>query len=150
MGKDDEKPYLLDERDVREAARRRIIVNPTAAIAKGYAPDAATLERVRGIQKRNLALLKRHGVPVTIGMDSYGTSAWPEAEYLLTLGVYSLPELLTLWWTTTPQAIFPGRKIGHLREGYEASFLVTRRNPLERLEYLKELTLRVKQGCLLG
>lgn len=150
MGKDDATPYLLEERDVREAARRKIIVNPTAAIAKGYAPDAASLERVRGVQKRNLALLKRHGVPVTIGMDSYGTSAWPEAEALLALGVYSLPEVLRAWWEITPQAIFPGRRIGRLSDGWEASFLVARRNPLERLEHLKDLTLRVKQGCLLG
>ena len=149
MGKDDEKPYLLDERDVREAARRKIIVNPTAAIAKGYAPDAAILERVRGIQKRNLALLKRHDVSVTIGMDSYGTTAWPEAEYLLGLGVFSLPELLTLWWTTTPQAIFPGRKIGHLTDGYEASFLVLAKNPLTELVNLKTIALRVKQGNVL-
>ncbi|WP_309714504.1 hypothetical protein [Armatimonas sp.] len=149
MGKDDAAPYLLDERDVREAARRRIIVNPTVAIAKGYAPDAASLERVRAVQRRNLALLKRHGVPVTIGMDSYATTAWPEAEYLLGLGVFSLPEVLRTWWTATPQAIFPGRKIGQLNDAYEASFLVLEKNPLLELANLKTIALRVKQGNLL-
>lgn len=149
MGKDDAAPYLLDERDVREAARRRIFVNPTVAIAKGYAPDAASLERVRTMQCRNLALLKRHGVPLTIGMDSYGTTAWPEAEALLALGVFTLTDVLKTWWTTTPQAIFPGRKIGHLQEGYEASFLVLEKNPLLELANLKTIALRVKQGNLL-
>ena len=149
MGKDDAAPYLLDERDVREAARRRIIVNPTVAIAKGYASDAAALERVHTVQRRNLALLKRYGVPLTIGMDSYGTTAWPEAEALLALGVFTLTDVLKTWWTTTPQAIFPGRKIGHLSDGYEASFLVLAKNPLTELANLKTIVLRVKQGNLL-
>jgi imidazolonepropionase-like amidohydrolase len=150
MGKEEAAPYLLDERDVREAARRRVIVNPTVAIAKGYTSDAAALERVRGVQRRNLALLKRHGVPLTIGMDSYGTTAWPEAEALLALGVFTLPEVLKLWWTTTPQAIFPGRKIGQLTDGFEASFLVLEKSPLLELTNLKTIALRVKQGNALS
>jgi hypothetical protein len=149
MGSQPAKAYELAEADVREAGRRGIFVNVTTAIATGYAPDPADLEKVRVVQKRNLSLLKKHGVKITIGMDSYGTGPWPEAEYLLALGVHSLPELLKTWWTDTPRAIFPGRKIGQLSDGFEASFLVLAKNPLERLENLKTISHRVKQGWIL-
>jgi imidazolonepropionase-like amidohydrolase len=50
---------------------------------------------------------------------------------------------------TTPQAIFTSRKIGRLEEGYEASLLVLRENPLEDLERLGDVRLRMKQGRVL-
>jgi hypothetical protein len=49
----------------------------------------------------------------------------------------------------TPRAIFPKRKIGFLRDGYEASFLVLGGNPLADLEHIKNINLRFKQGYLL-
>jgi imidazolonepropionase-like amidohydrolase len=50
---------------------------------------------------------------------------------------------------TTPQAIFPSRKIGRLDEGYEASLLVLRGDPLKDLERLGDVRLRIKQGRVL-
>jgi imidazolonepropionase-like amidohydrolase len=150
MGAEPPEPFLIPEAAAREAGRRGMFVNVTGAIARGYAPDPKALTAVQAVQRRNIALLTRHGVRLTIGMDSYGTGPWPEAEYLRDLGALSLLELLRAWWTHTPQAIFPGRAIGSLKNGHEASFLVLKRNPLERLENLKEITLRVKQGCVLS
>ena len=49
----------------------------------------------------------------------------------------------------TPRAIFPRRKIGFLREGYEASFLALDGNPLTNFEEIKNVRLRFKQGYLL-
>jgi imidazolonepropionase-like amidohydrolase len=51
---------------------------------------------------------------------------------------------------TTPRTIFPNRKIGRLREGYEASFLVLNGNPIENFDYVKNIRLRFKQGVLLN
>lgn len=150
MGSEPTEPFLITESDAREAGRKGIYVNPTAAKAPDYAPDPQTLEKVKQVQRRNIALLQKHGVRFTVGYDSYGTGPWPEAEYLATLGGFSLPDLLRAWWTDTPQAIFPGRRIGAFHEGYEASFLVLKRNPLEQLAYLKEISLYVKQGCVLN
>lgn len=149
MGKQESKPFEIAEPDAREAGRRGIFVNVTGAIAKNYAKEPQALERARALQRRNIALLKKHGVRFTIGMDSYGTGTWPEAEYLAGLDVFTLPELLRSWWTDTPLAIFPGRPIGSIKDGFEASFLVLKHNPLERLENMKGITLRMKQGCLL-
>lgn len=149
MGNQAAKRFEIAESDAREAGRRGIVVNVTGAIAKNYAKEPQALERVRALQRRNITLLKKHRVRLTIGMDSYGTGPWPEVEYLAGLGVFTLPELLHAWWADTPQAIFPYRRIGSLKDGFEASFLVLKHNPLERLENIKDITLRVKQGCLL-
>jgi imidazolonepropionase-like amidohydrolase len=47
---------------------------------------------------------------------------------------------------TTPRAIFPGRKIGRLADGYEASFLVLDGDPLADWSRAHKIVSRVKQG----
>jgi len=49
----------------------------------------------------------------------------------------------------TPKTIFPDRKIGELRPGFEVSFLVLAGNPLEDPENLHRIAMRVKQGRVL-
>jgi len=44
---------------------------------------------------------------------------------------------------------FSKPKIGHLKEGYEASFLVLGGNPIENFENVKDMRLRFKQGYLI-
>ena len=92
-------------------------------------------------------MLKKHKVKVIVGSDSYRTTSLPEALYLSTLTVYSNAELLKLWSEDTPRAILPGRMIGKLEPGYEASFLVLEKNPVEDLSNVKTIVLRVKQGA---
>jgi imidazolonepropionase-like amidohydrolase len=148
IGKEeDPKNYEITEADARLAGRRKTIVQPTSWLAVGYADgNADYLQKAQTIQKRNLKLLKKHGVRFAIGSDSYGTDSWPEVEYQEKLGVFTRAELLNLWCEQTAQTIFPGRKIGRLTDGYEASFLVLEHSPLDNLQHLKEITMRVKQG----
>jgi imidazolonepropionase-like amidohydrolase len=54
-----------------------------------------------------------------------------------------------MWTETTAKTIFPMRKIGALKEGYEASFLALEGNPLEDLQNVRKIKLRFKQGFLL-
>jgi imidazolonepropionase-like amidohydrolase len=54
-----------------------------------------------------------------------------------------------MWCETTAAAIFPQRKIGHLKEGYEASFLVLSGDPLADFTNVQKIELRIKQGELL-
>ena len=49
----------------------------------------------------------------------------------------------------TPATMFPERRIGHLDEGYEASFLVLPGDPLEEWRHTRRIQLRVKQGLQL-
>jgi imidazolonepropionase-like amidohydrolase len=147
LGKDDPKSCEISEADARLAGKNKTIVQPTAWLAKNYTDGKSELlEKAQAVQKRNILLLKKHGVRFAIGSDSYGTNTWPEVEYLEKLGVFTRAELLRLWCQQTPQTIFPGRKIGHLENGYEANFLVLETNPLENLQHLKQIVLRVKQG----
>lgn len=62
------------------------------------------------------------------------------------LGVFTNLEMLKIWCEATPQAIFPHRRIGRFREGYEASFLVLNGNPLEDFSKVKSIHPRFKQG----
>jgi imidazolonepropionase-like amidohydrolase len=69
--------------------------------------------------------------------------------YLHGLGVFDNLALLKLWAEATPRAIFPGRKLGCLQQGCEASFLVLRADPIADFGHVRDIALRVKQGRIL-
>jgi imidazolonepropionase-like amidohydrolase len=146
-GKIDEV-YALSAGDAHEIARRHIVMSPTANLAD-WEQDPDMKSRVRAMQIRNLRLLKKAGVKFGVGTDSYGMDAAKEAACLARLGLFSNLELLKLWAEDTPHIIYPQRRIGRLQEGYEASFLVLRSNPLEHFQATSEITMRFKQGRLL-
>jgi hypothetical protein len=59
-------------------------------------------------------------------------------------------ELLKVWCETTAETIFPKRKIGHLKDGYEASFLVLHAGPIADFANTQKIEMRVKQGEILS
>ena len=65
------------------------------------------------------------------------------------LGVFDNKTLLKIWCENTAKTIFPDRKLGFLREGYEATFLVLNGNSLIDFMNVKDINLRVKQGKIL-
>jgi imidazolonepropionase-like amidohydrolase len=97
----------------------------------------------------NLKLLHDYGVKLAIGTDSPPDTSRGEVEYLRALKVFDDLTLLKMWTQTTSQSIFPSRKIGALREGYEASFLALEGNPLEDWKNARRIRLRFKQGFLM-
>lgn len=138
--------------DVRAAARRGIAVITTCAIVPrlpAVIVPKADLPQVLKIQLVNLKLLRENGVVLAIGSDNVSDSSWNEVEYLGGLGVFDNLTLLKMWTETTPRVIFPKRKIGLLREGYEASFVALEGNPIEDLHNLRKIKVRFKQGVLL-
>jgi hypothetical protein len=94
----------------------------------------------------NLLLLKQHGVPILVGSDHFRRSPLSEVLELRDLKVFTNVELLNIATYATTHAIFPDRLLGKLADGYEANFLVLERNPIENLDNLRSITLRVKQG----
>jgi hypothetical protein len=72
-----------------------------------------------------------------------------EAMNLYNLKAFDNLSLLKLWCEVTPQTVFPNRKVGRLKEGYEASFLVLEGNPLDDFNNVRKITLRFKQGEVL-
>jgi len=140
--------YVLSPEDARATARRGIHVTPTANLTDAITnPDEK--RRTQANQIRNLKLLKDARVQFGVGTDSYGTDSRKEALYLSKIGVWNNLEMLKMWCETTPRAIFRKRKIGFLREGYEASFLVLNQNPLDDFVNTGTIRLRFKQGISL-
>lgn len=88
----------------------------------------------------------RNGVAVAVGSDVFLGSARREAAYMAGLGVYTPAEMPRMWTRTTPALIFPGRRIGRLAPGYEASLLVLACDPLARWACTGEIRLRIKEG----
>lgn len=145
--------WLLTEEDAAEAARRDAAV--VAHVFNGHlSPE------IGRVHTHNLARLKAHGVRLAIGSDDYRQSAIREAIYLQSTGLFSPAEVLRIASETTPQVIFPERRIGRLADGYEASFLVIDGDPIRQplfdvagdnvAEMIKgvvdRIGLRVKQG----
>jgi imidazolonepropionase-like amidohydrolase len=163
---DQDLRMLLTEEDARVAASAEVVVTTTTVAMKpahgkqaqhheshgthspgGHAlsMDHAVWQRAEAVQIYNLRLLHRHGVKLAIGSDHADTSL-AEALHLYELGLFDNLTLLKLWCEDTPRSIFPDRRIGRLQEGYEASFLVLRENPLERFEAVTQIDYRMKQG----
>lgn len=94
----------------------------------------------------NLRLLRAAGAPIIIGSDSFRHTVLPEIEVLNRLGLFTNAELLRLAGEQTTRGIFPGMRLGRLRDGYRADFLVLDRDPLANLDALRAIHLRVKQG----
>ncbi len=146
--------------DIRLAARKKVVVIPTAQIGRIEATDYAeggertlAAERFRRVverQKRLFNLMRRNGVTIALGSDYFGRTLSEELWYLHDNRIFDNETLLGIAAETTPQTIFPNRKIGRLRDGYEASFLVLNGNPLENLERIKDIRLRFKQGFLIN
>jgi hypothetical protein len=143
------EPYEISDADAEKAARQGTYVVTTLSGITGFSPsgpDSLLRRRADSLFIRNLRMMKKHGVRVIVGSDSYRNTSVPEAVYLASLGVYTNAELLKLWSEDTPRAIFPNRRIGRLAPGYEASFLVLDSDPLADFSNVKSIGLRVKQG----
>lgn len=151
----------ITEEDAKLAAKKGITVVTTTRLShtwhgsghvhgSGHGHERETLlPTIEENQRRNLRVLHKHGVKLAIGSDHDETSL-PEAMNLHQLGVFDNLTLLKMWMETTPQAIFPARDIGQLKEGYEASFLVLRCNPVKTFACVEQITLRVKQGYIIN
>ena len=144
--------FLISETDARLAAKRRVRVITTLGWLRADLGDEPQREKEARVQVviPNLRLLKRHGVMVLIGSDQFRQTSLPEIQLISSLSVFTNLELLKMSCEVTPQAIFPKRKIGFLRVGYEATFLVLEGNPLTNFEEIKNIKLRFKQGVLLN
>jgi predicted amidohydrolase YtcJ len=146
----DPKIYEIAEADARLAARKGTFVVTTLGGFRQLDEKSPVRLTAEALFARNLRLLSKHRVRVAIGSDSYRETSAPEARFLASLKVFDHLTLLKMWCETTAEAIFPGRKIGRLNDGYEASFLVLAGDPLKDFTNTGKIEMRVKQGELLS
>lgn len=146
--------YEISATDAKLAARRHTVVVTTLGEAIDWTFDgkenADDRRAVREMIARNLNLLKANHVSLAVGSDHFGGTSAPEARSLARLQVFDNLTLLKMWCEDTAATIFPRRKIGHLKEGYEASFLVLSENPLTDFANTQKIESRFKQGELLA
>lgn len=112
-------------------------------------PQGADANRVKELLVRNLRLLHGSGVRLAIGSDSYRQTSAYEARNLHSLKAFDSLTLLKLWCENTAATIFPKRKIGLLKDGYEASFLALEGDPITDFANAEKVAMRVKQGVIL-
>lgn len=140
--------FLISEADAKLAAKRKVRVITTLGwLDADLGDNPKQREEARTqVVIPNLRLLKKYGVKMLVGSDQFRQTVVPEILLISSLNVFTNLELLKMSCEITPQAIFPRRKIGFLRVGYEASFLVLDGNPLIDFEQIKNIRLRFKQG----
>jgi hypothetical protein len=141
--------FPITEADAALAARKGVDVVTTTYVTADEVKSPDELKKAQAIQIHNLRLLHNAGVKLAIGPDVYGVTSLAEALNLYQLKLFDNLTLLKMWSEATPEVIFPKRKIGHLQQGYEASFLVLDGNPVEDFANVKNIRLRFKQGYLI-
>ena len=151
---DDRRKYELTPEDVKETARRGVWLDIAPVAIEIYNPQdpllkAQVKERIDAVKVHNLKLLKRFNARIAFGSDWFGRTPVNDVLYLQKLSVFSNLEVLKIWCEDTPRSIFPNRKIGLLKAGYEANFIVLDGNPLVDFEQIKNIKLRFKQGYFL-
>lgn len=140
----------LTSADARQAAERGVTVVTTASFVSRADGPPERIARWREVVVANLTTLRDAGVRLAIGSDDYESTSRPEAEWLASLDAFSPAEVLRMWSTSTPKAIFPERRIGVFEEGTEATFLALRADPLTDFSATGDIAVRFKQGRRLG
>ena len=144
------EPWLISDEDARLAAEKGIIQVTTSLPKQWLHEYPNNLERLKKIHSHNLKILKDNDAIIAIGTDSRSESIPDELKNIEGYGIFDNLTLLKMAVESTPKAIFPKRMIGKLEEGYEASFLVLKENPIEALTNLKDIQLSVKEGHVLN
>jgi imidazolonepropionase-like amidohydrolase len=147
--------YEITAADAQLASRNHVFVVTTMGETIRWTLDekekaAPARVAVRQMLVHNLQVLMKHGVRVAIGSDSYRQNSLSEAMSLYNLQAFDNLTLLKMWCETTAATIFPRRKLGHLKEGYEASFLVLSGDPLQDFTNVQKIEKRFKQGEFLS
>ncbi len=142
--------------DIKKAKKKKVFVVPTYVRSQSlvgemtadgqFFTDTARQRRVREVQKINLRRLAEAGVPLALGVDEATKSTRSEVMYLQQLGALTNEQILRALCETTPTVLFPKRKIGALKEGFEGNFVALTGPPLANLLNTRRIELAVKQG----
>lgn len=143
--------YKIREEDAQLAGEKKITVITTLGYLIEDLDAKGDLDKseMMAIIRNNIALLKKHNVPIAIGSDNYGGTSYDEAKALAKSGLFSNLELLKIWTETTVATIFPEKKLGCIKPGYIANFLVIEENPIDSFENFQKISMLVKEGLIL-
>lgn len=153
-------PPIFTPEELKTIRKRKLGVIPTLSLNEEFSIvrnasnnyrgelDLVRFNKIVEFQKKTVAALKNAGFVFAIGSDRQ--SLTPEIDYWAKNNIFEPSFILTTLTATTPQMMYPNRKIGLLKEGYEASFLVLGGNPLTDFNQIKNINLRFKQGTIIN
>ena len=140
----------VSDESIELALSSGAIMVTTFTVANRYRfREPELYEAIVEAQKSNLERLEQAGVKLVVGSDSFRDTSRGEANHLAQLDAVSNLTLLRMWTTNCAQMAFPGRKVGSLEDGFEASFLALSGNPLDDFSYTQDIRLRFKDGRVL-
>jgi len=141
--------YRISEADARLAGKKHIQVTTTLGEGLQLTRDPKSKDfgnALLDVHKNNLLLLRKNKVEILIGSDQFFSNSQGEALALVRSGLMSAQEALHAWCEVTPQAIFPSRKIGKIKDGYEANLMVLSSDPLTDFTAVKDVKMTIKRG----
>jgi len=156
-GKNNLNDFVIPDSILLKASEKNVLITPTVSFAKYYAQswngkemavDSTLLMEKQDFLRKELIRFQKAGINLAFGADQNGSTLMEEIDDLVALNAFSNSYLLSII-TGSPKHIFPNRKIGQIKEDYEASFLVLNENPIEDIDNIKSIYLRVKNGIIL-
>lgn len=141
----DPAPFVVEDALLRAAAERGMALSPTLGLLYADPKDAAGIQRVRTWKAQQVRRWKDAGVTLLYGSDNY-FDVGNELRVMIDSQVWTPRELVELLCVATPRWIFPGRSIGSLGLGHEASFVVLSSNPLDDPRALLKVEAVYKDG----
>ena len=150
LGKDrDVADLLLTAEDAAALAANGIAVVPTVTLSH-TSYDGEALAAIQTVQRHNLMLLKGAGVRIGLGADRWTLNLHDELAVMRAFAIFDGSGMINMATQNGAQIAFPGRKIGKIEEGYEASFLAWFR-PLNRAwAEAREPVVGMRGGALLN
>jgi hypothetical protein len=113
---------MITAADAKAAADAGIFIVPTVTVSLTN-NDGAQLRSIQDVQRHNLVLMNKAGVRMAVGADNFSLDMHDEIMTLRGLGVFEAADVINMATTNGAQMAFPGRKLGQLQTGYEASFV---------------------------
>jgi hypothetical protein len=145
-GSGDTQKFEPTDADLKKLAKKKTAVSLLFSHAQSSVPRPA----VKEFHAKTLKRLLANGVQIVMGSDDPQRGIRSELNYLNGLrSEENAAVWLRILCENTPGAIFPNRKIGKIKDGYEASFLVLSDNPLGNILKIRAISFRVKNGVIL-
>ena len=157
-----EHGYELDDETLATMKRKNIFLVPTdfgmdtckQVYLKTHHPDYKNCNEY--IKKRSMRLLKAHliGVPIAFGSDAYLKLHSPlNSRGAVTLdALFSYvqqglsPEEVIRMATANAAKLLGREDLGQIKVGKRADFLIVNKNPMEKIENLKSVSMVVSRG----
>jgi imidazolonepropionase-like amidohydrolase len=132
--------YKITSEAARMAADKGVSIITTVA-ATDHPPAESIVH--------NFKLLRESGATLLIGSDQGEGTSIVEARYLVSHNLMTSAEVLKSLAVDTSRQLFPGRGIGELAVGSEATFVVLADNPVDRFGSVEDINMVVKRGQVL-